>query len=121
MSIEFYWLAVVAATIISSARITRLAVYDKFPPAQWVRDKYLDANDGNGWALLALCGYCMSFWITLLIVGWGLLSDVYGSGVENPEHPVAFVVWWIVNGIFAMSYLAAAFVANDGDDSEDED
>lgn len=116
MSTEFYWLAVVAATIISSARLTRLAVYDKFPPIQWLRGKYLDANDGNGWALLALCGYCMSFWITGLVVGWGLLAGVY-----DREHTPESVVWWIINGIFAMSYLAAAFVANDGDDTEDDE
>jgi len=71
VSVEFYWVAVVAATIIGAARLTRIAVYDKFPPAQWVRDKYLDATDGSGWALLALCGYCMSFWVTALVVAWG--------------------------------------------------
>ena len=120
MSVEFYWVAVVAATIIGAARLTRIAVYDKFPPAQWVRDKYLDATDGSGWALLALCGYCMSFWVTALVVGWGWLSDVYGPPGEAPQDALRFLVWWVVIGTLAMSYLAAAFVANDGDDSEDE-
>lgn len=115
MSTEFYWLAVVATTIVSTARITRLAVYDKFPPAQYIRDKYLDATDGSGWGLLALCGYCMSFWVTLLIVGWGLFVGVY-----DRENDTASLVWWIVNGIFAMSYLSATYIANDGDDSEDD-
>ena len=121
MSNEFYWLAVVAATIISSARLTRLAVYDKFPPVQWVRNKYLDASDGSGWALLALCGYCMSFWVTGLVVATGLLCGVYAAPTGTWPVDEPFAVWWIVNGIFAMSYLAASFVANDGDDSEDED
>lgn len=114
MSTEFYWLAVAATTIISAARITRLTVYDKFPPAQWIRDKYLDATDGSGWGLLALCGFCMSFWITGLIVGWGLLAGVY-----DYEHSTESIVWWIVNGIFAASYLAATYIANDGDESDE--
>ncbi len=121
MSTEFYWVAVIATTIISAARITRLAVYDKFPPAQWIRDKYLDATDGSGWGLLALCGYCMSFWVTGAVVALGLMAHVYGHPPNDPYSDIAFAAWWIVNGIFAMSYLAAAFVANDGDDSEDED
>ena len=115
MSTEFYWVAVVATTIISVARLTRLAVYDKFPPVQWVRDKYLDATDGSGWGLLALCGFCMSFWVTLLVVGWGLLAGVYD---RTPDEATAepYAVWWIVNGILAMSYLAASYIARDGDD-----
>lgn len=130
MNTEFYWVAVILTTIISTARITRLAVYDKFPPVQWVRDKYLDANDGNGWALLALCGFCMSFWITALIVLWGGLAGVYVDTrpLSPTSDPVdwSFCLWWIVNGIFAMSYLAATYIANDGDvtdepEIEDED
>lgn len=122
MSTEFYWLAVVATTIISSARITRLAVYDKFPPAQWIRDKYLDATDGSGWGLLALCGYCMSFWVTGVIMIW---ADLAGALDREPAFgwsgDTSIPVWWLFNGLFAMSYLAAWFVANDGDNSEDED
>lgn len=120
MSTEFYWVAVVVTTILSTARLTRLAVYDKFPPVQWVRDKYLDATDGSGWGLLALCGYCMSFWVTALVVLWGGAAHVYGHP-PNPSGNYASLAWWTVNGIFAMSYLAATYIANDGDDSEDED
>lgn len=121
MSTEFYWVAVIATTILSTARLTRLAVYDKFPPVQWVRDKYLDATDGSGWGLLALCGYCMSFWVTALIVIAGLYADVYAAPVRGETADAPFASWWILNGILAMSYLAATYIANDGDDSEDED
>lgn len=120
MITEFYWTAVAVVTIISAARLTRLAVYDKFPPAQWVRNKYLDAVDGSGWALLALCGFCMSFWVTALIIGWGWLSGVYGDGLGRPENHTAFLIWWAVNGTLAASYLAATYIANDGDDGEDD-
>lgn len=119
MSTEFYWVAVVITTIISAARLTRLAVYDKFPPVAWFRDKYLDATDGSGWGLLALCGFCMSFWITAVVVIWGLLAGVYDP-FEGTGHDEATAVWWIVNGILAASYLAATYIANDGDSGDDD-
>lgn len=113
MSTEFYWVAVALVTVISASRLTRLLVFDKFPPIKWVRDKYEDKTDGSGWQWLALCGYCMSPWVTLFVVGWGLLSGVYGTDAYLDAAP-----WWVFNGIFAASYLAAVFMAHDGDESD---
>lgn len=121
MNTEFYWVAVVATTIISAARITRVLVYDKFPPAAWVRDKYLDATDGSGWGLLALCGYCMSFWVTAALVVWADLAGVFDrEPAFGWSGDLSVPIWWLINGVFAMSYLAATYIANDGDDSEDD-
>ena len=112
---EFEWVAVAIVTITSASRLTRLATWDEFPPVKWLRDKYADATDGNGWQLLAFCGYCASFWITALVVGWGWLAGVYGNeGVFDGA-----AAWWIVNAIFGGSYLAAILMANDGDDGDD--
>ncbi len=105
MSNEFYWVAVAVTCILASARLTRLAVYDHFPPVKWVRDKFLDATDESNWQLLGLCGYCFSFWATLTVVLSGYFSDWH-------------VVWWLIAGSLGASYLAAAFVANDGDKPE---
>lgn len=120
MNNTLYWIAVAAVTIISSARLTRLAVYDDFPPVKWVRNKYQDRTDNTDWQLLALCGYCASFWITAFVVVTGYFADVYGPGDGNPERDGLFLAWWFLMGILSTSYLAAWFVANDGDDSEDE-
>lgn len=100
MSTEFYWIAVAVITIMSAARITRLLTFDKFPPIKFFRDKYEDATDGSNWQLIAYCAYCMSPWVTLLIVGWGYLVDFDTA-------------WFLVNGIFAASYSAAIIVALD--------
>lgn len=119
---EFYWVAVAVTTVISSARITRLTVYDDFPPIEWLREKLnvgtIEQAQENHWKLLAVCGFCMSFWVTALVIGWGYLSGVYGDG----DAPVGqawpwFLLWWLVNGTFAASYLAAMTVARDGDES----
>lgn len=120
MSTEFYWLAVVATTILSSSRLTRLATWDHFPPVEWARNKYADLTDGSGWQLLAFCGYCASFWITGLVLLWAWLAGV----LPNTEAAFSTAevwtrVWWIVNGVLAMSYVAAVFMARDGDEGDD--
>lgn len=115
MSNEFYWIAVAVVTIISSARLTRLATFDDFPPTKWLRDKFADLTDGSQWQLLAFCAYCASFWITAAVVGLGLAAGVYTG---TPDSGIGFSAWWIVNGILAASYLAAVFMVNDGDNDE---
>lgn len=98
-----FWVAVALVTITSAARITRLLTYDEFPPSVWVRMQWDKLTHDNGYALLVHCGYCASFWITLIVLGVGELTDY---------HPV----WWFVNGVFGASYLAAILMSRDGDD-----
>ena len=118
MSTEFYWVAVVVTTFISASRFTRLAVVDKFPPVKRVREWYEDKTDGSDWQWLVLCGYCFSFWVTWPIVVWGLIAGVYRTPAVDPG--LGFDVWWIFNGIFALTYLAGVFMAYDGADGEDD-
>lgn len=99
----FFWIAVAAVVIASSARLTRLLTFDSFPPIKWLREKYAGWTDGSDWQLLSYCAYCASFWVTLAVVTWGVLTDWQTA-------------WWFVNGIFAASYLAAILVRKDGDD-----
>lgn len=99
----FFWIAVAVVVVLSSARLTRLATYDKFPPVEWLRDKYADWTDATGWQLLAYCGYCASFWLTLIVVLSGYYSDWHTA-------------WWLVNGSLGGSYLAAIIMTHDGDD-----
>jgi hypothetical protein len=103
MSQEFVWVAIAAVTIASAARVTRLLTFDHFPVVKWLRTKYANWTDGSDWQLLAFCGYCASFWVTLVIVLWGLLTDWQPA-------------WWFVNGVLGASYLAAILMARDGDD-----
>lgn len=110
----FQWIAVATVIVISSARLTRLATYDKFPPVKWVREHYENWTDKTerrrGWQILAWCAYCMSFWPTLLVVLTGYYSHWHDY-------------WWLFFGSLAASYLAAIFMIHDGDpdDSQDED
>lgn len=104
---EFEWVAVALVVVLSSARLTRLLTVDKFPPTRWLRDTYANITDGSGWQLLFFCGYCMSFWMTVLVLGTGYASDWH-------------TYWWLVNGTLGGSYLAAIVMAHDGDDGDDD-
>lgn len=111
---EFYWVAVVATTVLSTARITRLLNFDKFPPIKALRDRYEERYEGTGWEWLTMCGFCMSMWVILPIFALGWWAQVYGHDMSGGT---GFTVWWIVNGIFAMAYLSGSYIARDGDDS----
>lgn len=118
---EFEWVAVAVVAVLSAARLTRLATWDKFPPAVWLRDKYADLTDGSGWQLLAFCGYCASFWIFALVVLWADLAGVLdGRTAWGTDGDVARVIWWFANGILGGSYAAAIVMAHDGDEGEDD-
>jgi len=119
MSPEFYWVAVVATTVISASRLTRLATVDKLPPVKTVREWYEDRTDGSDWQWLTMCGYCFGFWAALGVVVWGLLAGVYDS-TPSGYGDDSFVAWWIFNGLLAVAYLAAVFMAHDGADGEDD-
>lgn len=105
---EFHWIAVAILTVVSASRITRLLTYDKFPPIRWAREKYEDATDGSPWQIIAYCPYCMAPWVSAGVVLSGYFSDWHE-------------VWWLVNAIFAASYLAAILMVHDGDSGEDEE
>ena len=112
---EFYWIAVALVTILSASRLTRLATFDKFPPVKWLRDKYEDRTDGSDWQLLAMCGYCASFWVTALVVGTGYFAGAYDHNSTSDWN----FIWWVLNGTLAASYLAAVFMAIDQDPGDE--
>lgn len=103
MANEIYLLCAVVVAIVSSARLTRLLVQDVFPPVMWVRNKWDEWTETGwfeNWNKLFHCHWCMSIWVTTAIVLWGWLSNWHIS-------------WWLVNGIIAMSYVAAMIVERD--------
>lgn len=115
---EFYWIAAAAVVVTGSARLTRLLVIDEFPPIAALRNAFEDATDGSKWQRLTMCGYCMSFWATALVV---LLGDLAGVFDQKPVAEWMTPAWWLLFGTLGASYLAAILMASDGDDSDEED
>lgn len=117
----FHWIAFAVIAVMSAARITRLLTFDKFPPVQAVRHWYVGAMDQSDktrpWQLLALCGYCMGFWVALAVLLWADLAGLLDGSPAFGEDWMP-QVWWLVNGLFALAYAAAIVMAYDGDTSE---
>lgn len=107
MHTEFEWVAIAIVSVLSTARITRLATWDALPPAIWLRDKYDDLTDNGPWSLLLHCGYCFGIWAAAFVVAWGYLCDWSGGWGT---------AWWLFNGGMAVAYLGAIVMAYDGDD-----
>lgn len=103
ITLELVAAALVAA--FSAARMTRLAVHDTFPPAAAVRNWYLDKAGVSEWRWLFLCHWCMSAWPSLLV----LVTAVLTWGHDGWD-----TAWWLVNGWFALMYVAGIIVERDG-------
>lgn len=125
MSTDLYWIAVAVVTVLSAARLTRLAVADDFPPVKFFRDLVYDALDKGPrrrqWQIITWCAYCAAFWLTALVVVFADLMGVLdGKTAWGTSGELSQPLWWIFNGTVAGSYLAAIVVRFDGDTSGDD-
>lgn len=98
-------LAVVVG-IISVARTARLIVWDEYPPTVWLRIKWDDWTHRSAWNKLLHCQFCLTPYLTAGLFIWYLIAERNGSDL-------GLAIWWIANGIWAASYLAAIVVAYD--------
>ena len=96
---EFVWIAATIVGVFSIARTARLLVWDEFPPAVWFRERAI-ARLGDDWGKLFTCQFCLAPYLTLGMFGWAWASDLN--------------TWWfVINGWWAATYLAAIVVAYD--------
>lgn len=111
--LENPYLAVLAiiVAIVGVARLTRVIVYDDFPPAMWWRERWVEWTKGGPWAKLFLCWWCLSSWIALVCIAWFLLTDL---------HPIFLYSWWIVWGMLALGYTATMLIVRDEPNSNNE-
>lgn len=96
-------LAIVVA-VLGVGRLTRAIVYDDFPPSVWWRIKWAEITHDGPWKKLFTCWWCLSFWVSLVCIGWFLLIDL---------HPVISYSWWIFWGALAVSYAATMIIVRD--------
>ena len=98
---EFEWVAATLVGIMSVARTARLLIYDDFPPMVWLRIRWFALfSDDNPWRKLAECQFCLTPYLSAGMLAWAWASDTN-------------TWWWVINGVWAASYLAAMIVAYD--------
>jgi hypothetical protein len=85
--------------IVSVARTVRLLIYDEFPPVEWLRVRLI-ALLGDTWGKVLTCPFCLAPYLATGLALWAWWSDLN-------------TFWWVVNGVWAASYVAAVIVAYD--------
>lgn len=124
--------AAVLLAVVATGRITRLWIYDKWPPVAWLRERFLEWAEQTrhtpalpatptsqvplagyedltwraGWVPLVKCPFCVAPYFALASVAWAL-----ASGLDT----VHFwgVAWWTGHAWLTVSYLAAMLVVRD--------
>lgn len=116
---NFEWVAAAVLSVITTARITRLFVWDKYPPSVWLRnwwDERTGFRDEKGklmrdaegdvlgpWTPLLHCGYCAGMYVAPVVILTGWLSGWHTA-------------WWVVCSCLSAAYAGAVFMAFDGED-----
>lgn len=95
----FVWIAAALIGTLSVARTARLVVFDDFPPALWLRERLLVLL-GDTWGKVVTCPFCLAPYLSAGMIAWVYLSDLHWT-------------WWVINGWWAASYIAAMVVAYD--------
>lgn len=99
---EAEWVAAAIIGTLAVARTLRLVIWDDFPPVAWLRLRGI-ALLGDTWGKLLTCQFCLAPYAVAVMMGWAYASDLHWT-------------WWIINGWWAASYLAAIVVAYDQPD-----
>lgn len=102
------------AAVLGVGRMTRVLVYDQYPPTVWLRERFIwitrdrDATRaaGNGevvpggWSKLATCWWCATPWIMVVCIAWG-----WATSLSWP--------WWAFWGTLGLAYLSAMVIERD--------
>lgn len=103
----FEWVSAALIAVLSVARTARLIVWDEYPPTMWLRMKWDEATEPSAWNKLLHCQFCLTPYLAAGMLGWAWLAGAPGHMHWS---------WWLVNGWWALSYLAASYVAYDQPD-----
>lgn len=98
---QFTWIAASIIGIVSAARVARFVIFDSFPPMYWLRVRLVALFPPDSkWKDLMECPFCLAPYIVAVSMTWFYVSDGHWS-------------WWVGNGWWAASYVAAMIVAYD--------
>lgn len=95
-------LAILVA-VFGTARLTRIAVHDDYPPAEWLRARWI-ALVGDRWGKLVECIWCGQPYIVAICLAWGYFSDLHWT-------------WWAFWSWMAVSQAGSMVLAYDEPES----
>lgn len=104
---HFETICAVIVGVLSVARTARLIVFDDYPPMVWLRSHWEARWGDEGWAALISCQFCCTPYLSAGMAAWAWLA--YSDGSQWGLH----WTWWLVNGVWGLSYVAAIVVAFD--------
>lgn len=106
MNLGWWLVPAILVLVLGVGRVARLVTHDTFPPVTWWRDVWEHKITPNHpeWTLLFFCFWCFTPWVTLIAMGWFLLS--------LQTEWVAWA-WWLFWGWMALSYFASIIVGRD--------
>jgi hypothetical protein len=102
-SSPFYLVLAILVAVLGVGRLTRILVYDDYPPTMWLRRKWIDLTKAGPWAKLATCLWCASPYVAAVCVAWGALSF---------NRPWEWT-WWVFWGTLSVAYVAAMVLVRD--------
>lgn len=97
-------IAALVAAIFGVGRLSRIAVYDDFPPAAKLRAFWDKVTDDGPWSKLAHCYWCSTPWIMAFALVWFVIA------LNVTWLMIAWFVFW---GWLAVSYIATIVIAYD--------
>lgn len=99
----FHLVLAVLIAVFGTARLTRIATYDDYPPAEWVRAHIL-ALLGDRWGKGATCIWCGQPYVVAICMAWGYFSGLHWT-------------WWAFWGWMALSQAGSTLLAYDEPES----
>jgi hypothetical protein len=94
---QFVLAAVIA--VFGTARVTRIATFDAFPPAEWIRVRVL-ALVAETWGKVVTCLWCAQPYVAAICLAWAYYSDLHWS-------------WWAFWGWMALSQAGSTLLSYD--------
>lgn len=102
LSPEATLLLAVVVGVLGTARVVRLFVADEIPVMRWWRATWDKITNDGGWALLMHCPWCFAPYAS---------AANFALAWTTHLHPI----WWVVNSVLAISYVAGWIVFHDED------
>lgn len=103
---RFILITSIVIGLLSVARTARLIGFDEYPPMEYLREKWNRKFGTEGWGKLIHCPFCSAPYLTAGMTLWWSITF-------TSESDLAQLLWWLINGVWGLSYLASILVAYD--------